>query len=171
MGYFTAISLQSNHEQFRKIWAVSPNGTKGTGIYRGAVTTGTVTSVDYPTDSLDGNDDSQVETTTRAKPGENSNPYDELPESVEKGWLYDGDGPGNPVALNSPRPIGSSLEVKLQFKQFCRVEIAKKWYRISDLDAGLWRHHAKLTKVRDASSTQGPYDGQGFSPRTGNSDW
>jgi hypothetical protein len=134
---------------FDKQWALNFGTgvpTPGGGIYaniQGANETSTI--VDYPQDKLDGNDDSEAETAQPGTWGENGNPYDELPQGLAgKGILFDSDAPGHPVALNVAPPNGAALEVKLQFRQFCRLEIGGKWFRVSDDQP--WKHHGKLTK-------------------------
>lgn len=50
------------------------------------------------------------------------------------------------LATYSP-PLGSEIELRAQFREFCRLEIGKKWYLISDQKP--WRLHGKLKKIWD----------------------
>jgi hypothetical protein len=86
----------------------------------------------YPTNTLYGNDDSG------GQPNEYTNPYN------NSGKLGDYDRP----LIHGPnhdRPAtGSTYEMRWQFREFSRLEINGKWYRVSDWF--LWRLHMKATK-------------------------
>ena len=149
MEYIPAIACKIIASSFDKQFAVSP-GTPNTSaeeeLYPGsrARTPPQPSSRADPSNPVEGNDDSEVVATTLGPLGENSNPYDNAPAAYLKGHLYDHDAPSHPNAMNAGPPNGASIEVKLQFRAFCRLEIKDKWYRISDF--ALWRAYGKLTK-------------------------
>ena len=47
-----------------------------------------------------------------------------------------------------------TVEFRFQFKEFCRIEIDRKWYRLSD-DVP-WRIHQRFKKIGDAAILTGP---------------
>jgi hypothetical protein len=85
----------------------------------------------FPMNLLEGNDYTSRE----------QKPYDDT-----LGKLVDDDAPGTFVKT-SAGAVGNTLEVRYQFGAFTRLQIGKKWYRISDRKA--WRYHGKLKKVNE----------------------
>jgi hypothetical protein len=90
-----------------------------------------------------GNDDFETET-------EHNDPY--IPAGQHGiGHLFSQDGPGFPV-LEPNGNVGSTAEWRLHFKEFSRLQIGKKWFRVSEQE--LWRLHFKFEKIN--SQQHGP---------------
>ena len=73
--------------------------------------------------------------------------------------MYDHDEPSVPGVKEKAGATNSSFEMRLQFLEFCRLEIGGKWYRLSD--ALPWRLHVKLQDpgdghMRNAGSLSDP---------------
>jgi hypothetical protein len=88
----------------------------------------------YPQDKLEGNDDS-------GSTLEDDDPY----TAPKIGKLTDRDTPEHPFVNDDSPAIGSSIDFRMQFRQFCRLEIGSKWFLISDHKP--WRLHGKLKKT------------------------
>jgi hypothetical protein len=86
----------------------------------------------YPSDGVEGNDD-----TTDAT-DEINDPYG------NSGKLIAADNPGIGIA-HSAGSDNDTYELRLHFREFARLEIAGTWYRISDYF--LWKYHIKFKKV------------------------
>ncbi|MFD0895845.1 hypothetical protein KBB96_07850 [Luteolibacter ambystomatis] len=88
--------------------------------------------------SIEGNDDSNPD-------DEFNNPYDE--NGV--GRLASSDNPTH-LMMNTTGAVGDVFEMRDHFKEFVRLEIAKKWYRVSDpLE---WRVHFKMKKEKNGDT-------------------
>lgn len=87
----------------------------------------------YPGNAIEGNDDAGTG-------DENNDPYN----APGKGKLISTDRPTRGVK-HSAGALNDTIEVRLHFKEFTRLEINKKWYSISD--PYLWRIHFKMKKV------------------------
>ena len=103
-------------------------------------------TVKYPSSPLIGNDDSNTV-------GEVNDPYfgDQLPDGnpnqfAVRGDLFSIDQPQFPVIAHQAGINGDKIDWHIQFREFVRVQIGTKWYRISSDDDGLWRHRAILEK-------------------------
>ena len=92
-------------------------------------------AVAYPTDEVIGNDDG-------APDYEDNNPY----ESPNVGDLTDEDLPEEKF-LYSELNVGDTIELRIQFVQFARLELNGTWHRISDFVP--WRFHINVVKVKD----------------------
>jgi hypothetical protein len=92
----------------------------------------------YPTNSLEGNDDSG---------GAAQNPYATLP----LGMLLDTDFIQSHIA-STAGSVGGVMESVKHFREFARLEINGKWYRISDYT--LLRMHVKLRKKSESAAGQ-----------------
>lgn len=53
------------------------------------------------------------------------------------------------AALNNVGNVGDAVEIRFHFRSFARLEIAGKWFKISDDDP--WRVHLKLRKASEAA--------------------
>lgn len=89
----------------------------------------------YPTHPLEGNDDSQGL----------HDPYNALPS----GLLEDLDIIRSHVATQAGQ-VGSVVESLKQYREFARLEIQGKWYRISDYE--IVRVHVKLKKKSESAA-------------------
>jgi len=87
--------------------------------------------ITYPTNDVEGNDDSSTG-------DETNDPY------ANSGTLAGSDSPNLPVA-HSKGNNGDTIELRLHFREFTRLEIQGTWLRISD--NYLWRIHLKLQKT------------------------
>ncbi len=114
-----------NSRQMRTKWILSA-GLTPTGCC-GSVPPDGIT---YPTDDVEGNDD-------RSTGEETNDPYN------NSGKLT---GEDNPTisALHGAGNNGDTIELRLHFREFTRLEIEGSWYRISDYY--LWRIHIKMIK-------------------------
>jgi len=90
-----------------------------------------VGGVTYPQDRVEGNDD-------RSTGDENNDPYSN--GSKLNGFDQPGLGISHAAGSN-----GDTVEWRLHFREFNRLEINKKWFRISD--DFLWRMHFKMKKA------------------------
>jgi len=84
----------------------------------------------YPTDDVEGNDD-------RSTGEENNDPYSNSSK-------LNGEDKPTISALHGVGTNGQTIELRLHFREFARLEIAGSWYRISDFY--LWRVHFKWIK-------------------------
>jgi hypothetical protein len=89
---------------------------------------------DYPTDPRIGNDDINA--------GEKNN----TPNA--NGQIGSVDGPRMPVLRNAAGALGDTVEFRCHYGEFVRLEIAGKWYNVSDFLN--WRLHGKLKKASEA---------------------
>jgi hypothetical protein len=88
---------------------------------------------DYPTNDCIGNDDT-------------STGLDEVYDSLHlDARLTSLDRPRMPALRDAGGANGDTVEFRIQFGEFVRLEIAGKWYRVSHFYN--WRHHAKLKKA------------------------
>jgi len=92
----------------------------------------------YPENPLEGNDNS-------SEFSKDTNPY----EAPSIGLLLDRDGPNQPFVLNKSPNLGDTIQFHMQFKEFCRLELGRKWYLISAHMP--WRLDARLKKTWIAS--------------------
>lgn len=90
----------------------------------------------YPVDPTEGNDD--VSQTL-----ETDDPYSPATSATLKGQDTVGRSWSGTTGQN-----GNTVEHRLQFQEFTRLDIVKKWYRISDMYP--WRVHLKFKKVNGA---------------------
>lgn len=90
--------------------------------------------VPYPGNDIEGNDDS-------GNTVEDDDPYG----APNVGKLTDHDPPNQPFVLDRATPVGSTIEYRLQFREFVRLEIDGTWHRVSG--NFLWRLHSKMEKV------------------------
>ncbi len=103
----------------------------------------------YPLNKLEGNDDS---------PGnEDTNPYPEGDSPEAPGYLTDHDNPVLPVVIDQTVAVGSEIEVRAHYREFCRLEIGGKWFPISELKP--WRLHGILKKTWIAAEDDADGDG------------
>ena len=105
--------------------------------------------INYPTDPVEGNDD-------RSTGDETNDPY------ANSGVLTGSDRP-TMLLRNSTGSDNDTFEVRLAFKEFTRLEIAGKWYNISDYY--LWRFYAKFKRVGGVwtdNGSSGALDNAGF---------
>lgn len=76
----------------------------------------------------------------------------------DKGKLTGADTP-NRIMLHAKGNNGDTVEWRLHFIEFTRLEIGETWYRISDdsddSDDSLWRLHFKMKKVADKWTNDG----------------
>lgn len=93
----------------------------------------------YPINKLESNDGSTV----RNKPL--TDPYTPYGPNIDPGMLLDTDKPSFPYVFNYSPQLGSEIEFRAQYREFCRLEIGKKWYVISGYLE--WRFHSKLKKT------------------------
>lgn len=139
-------------------------------IYQSFTSPSTIV-VDYPTNEAEGNDDLGAE-------DEDNNPYSgvELQPSTTirtpLGQLASFDHPVAPVWIKAAGTGGERLEWRLNFREFVRLQIGNKWYRISDFIDGEWKHIAKVRKVAgdwvdDGSTAEGNNKGFYNPPRQG----
>ena len=91
----------------------------------------------WPVNSLVGNDDNLTN-------DEDNNPYDAAPPPVPVNYLGEFDYPNVKLAQQDGA-VNDVVQVKVQFRDFARLEIAGKWFRISD-DAD-WRLTVQMKKV------------------------
>jgi hypothetical protein len=111
--------------------------------------TGITFPVDYPTKPMEGNDD--------ANPKEEDDfPYPDDDELSQPrgllGELVSTDTPLLEVLDPNKAPAGPAgtgfdgdkLIVRHNFREFARLQIGAKWYRVSDF--GTWRHHYQLKR-------------------------
>ena len=98
----------------------------------------------YPSTDTEGNDDGGSGT---GQPGdfEDDDPY----TTPNIGKLTDMDRPVIPGVMDASGAIGDSLEWRLQFRSFVRLEIGNQWYRVSDYF--YWKLHSKLKKASEAT--------------------
>ena len=89
---------------------------------------------DYPTDDRVGNDDTATE-------DENN-----VPDANAQVTSFD--RPKISVVRDAGGAVNDTVEYRWQFGEFVRLEIAGKWFRVSDFVD--WRLHAKLKKVDEA---------------------
>lgn len=76
--------------------------------------------IDYPNDKLEGNDDENLEVTSK--------PY----ESFPRGEVGDGDPVNIGIKTETPNvPIGTVYTAKKHFRGYTRVQLNGKWFRIS----------------------------------------
>ncbi len=104
------------------------------------------TYTNYPSNPVCGNDDK-----TTGDP-EDNNPYD-----APVGKLNGVDSPSR-SPVTDEGAVGNTFEIRLQFKEFSRVEFQGNWYRISD--DFLWRIQFKFKKASEAADNQ-DYNGDG----------
>ena len=91
----------------------------------------------YPDESIVGNDDAQ-----------NDDPEDNDPYTApNQNKLTVTDEP-TITPFHSEGEVGDSFELKLQFEEFVRIEIAEKWYLISD--PVNWKLHASFRKISES---------------------
>lgn len=127
------------------VYDALPNANR---IVATSVTQGTDS---YPSEELEGNDGS--------KPAfKSTDPYGQ-----GNGRLEDSDEVRTAGVVNAAGAVGTCFEARWQFREFVRLEIGGRWYRVSDW--ALWRFHAKLKKdesglyVDDGSVSDGTNDG------------
>ncbi|HEY7089108.1 MAG TPA: hypothetical protein VH518_13520, partial [Tepidisphaeraceae bacterium] len=92
---------------------------------------------DYPSDAVTGNDDANVL-------NEDNDPY----KAPFLNKLRSQDT-GSPAIRSADGQVGNTVELRRQFRDFARLEIAGKWYAISD--PFLWRTHMKVRKASEAA--------------------
>jgi len=98
--------------------------------------------LDYPKDksftdsNVTGNDD-------RGTGDEDNNPYD----ATNHGKVRGRDKPG-PTIRHAEGAVGNTVELRLHFLEFARLELGGNWYRISTHQP--WRLHAKFKKADEA---------------------
>lgn len=102
----------------------------------------------YAGDDVEGNDDGSVGA------DEDSNPYDEgsgVPGKGAKGILRSNDEPGlgfpdgQTSSHTAPAANDDTARLHVHFREFVRVQIGSKWYRVSDW--GEWRWHFNTKRV------------------------
>jgi len=92
---------------------------------------------DYPADPVKGNDDVGVN--------------DEV-NTPTQGQIISWDNPRLPPVRDDGGQVGDTIEIRMQFQEFARLEIEGKWYVVSDPVP--WRHHVKLIKADEAADNQ-----------------
>jgi len=114
------------------------------------------THLDYPLDETCGNDDSLPED------DEDGNPYN----PGHPATMYDWDRPGmtlyhrtDPNHSNEGA-LGNTCEFRVHFREFVRLQLGDRWYRISDWYP--WRIHLRFNKQNESESTwQKDFNGDG----------
>lgn len=91
---------------------------------------------DYPAVDTEGNDDNGPNR-------EDTDPYTD----PDVGHLTDTDPPGLPMLVDRAGVPGDTVEVRVQLREFVRLQIGTRWYRTSDFAQGEWRHHGRLKRV------------------------
>lgn len=109
-------------------------------------------AADYPTDDLVGNDDmnagdegSGLYTGNAGSRDNITNPKTNFIPPLEKNQISQYDYPEPYIKDKSAGVEGTTFEVHMQFKEFVRIAIGSKWYRLSD--DFLWRFDAKFKKA------------------------
>lgn len=109
-------------------------------------TTGGVNSdVGYPRDEVEGNDE---------KPGNDISPYG----GSQYGVLFDDDPPTFGVLYSAGGNLGETAEFRSQFREFVRLNIGERWYKVSDYAYA--RYHAKFKKISEVQEGK-DVDGDG----------
>ncbi|MEM9544886.1 MAG: hypothetical protein AAGA77_02885 [Bacteroidota bacterium] len=103
----------------------------------------------FPSDNLAGNDD-------RGTGDEDNNPY--VAGTAGLGNIGSSDSPSRPI-LHSDGSVGDTFEMRLHFKEFCRLLLDTTWYPISGFS--LWKIHMRARKVSEATDGN-DYDGDGL---------
>jgi hypothetical protein len=114
-----------NSRQMRTKWLL-PSGLSPSDFSSPPLPNG----ITYPTNEVEGNDD-------RGTGDETNDPY------ANSSKLTGSDTTNLPVA-HSKGSDGNTIELRLHFREFTRLEIQGTWHRISDYY--LWRIHIKLQK-------------------------
>lgn len=86
----------------------------------------------YPANPLEGNDDSRID----------DNPY------AKGGIMRDYDTPTHLIAESAAGPLGSTVELRAQFREFVRLDLAGKWYILSNYK--YYRLHTTFKKVDES---------------------
>jgi len=98
---------------------------------------------DYPTDDVIGNDDSH--------PGDEDNdPYN----APDKGILRGSDDPTTSM-IHSTGSNNDTFERRYHFREFARLKLGNKWYRISSFV--LWKAHYKYKRVSGQWTDNGSF--------------
>ena len=98
----------------------------------------------FPVDEAEGNDDSG---------NEGVREFTDPESQTHKGLLIDNDLTSGPGILERAGAVGATFEARSHYREFARLEIAGKWYKISNF--GQWRFHVKLRKIWEALGPDG----------------
>lgn len=111
------------------------------------------TFLNYPTNSLAGNDD-------QGTADEDNDPY--AADMVLIGQICAEDSPKRPI-LHTDGDVNDTFEVRNHFREFARVLLDTKWYAISGFST--WRLH--FLGIKRSEDTDGiDYDGDGAQNKT-----
>jgi len=103
-----------------------------------------ITVPDFPTSPIDGNDDStttdEVPFTNGLASGTANDPYQNRSQKI----LWSADAPAFSISKGE---IGNTYEFHIQLREFSRVELNGRWFRIGDYKP--WRKRVFMKKVRD----------------------
>jgi hypothetical protein len=124
-----ATTKWDNSRQVRHKW-IDPNGLVA------ASCCGSLPAISYPSNEVEGNDDTSVCV---------SQPCEEVNDPYSNSATLTGQDRPFVSALHGAGVNGNTIESRIHFREFTRLEINGVWYRISDYY--LWRVHRKWIKA------------------------
>ncbi len=104
-----------------------------------------ITVADFPSNPVEGNDDAGVSDEVPMPGGQASGAANDPYQQTSKGILWSTDVPSFSISKGN---LGDTYLYNLQLQEFARLEIGKKWYRISDHIP--WRFRASMRRVHHA---------------------